>query len=99
MRISVDGRPFISRSAGCVRTIVPQRVPSHIPSGGFVDSSSNRRQVRGNVVLKTVFANVMQKLLHLRNLDHASAAERIEWIIREATFANVAAHSACSVIG
>src|SRR3954463_13627071 len=50
------------------------------------------------MMLKAVFADVMKKLLHFGNLDHACATEGVQGIISEASFANVAAHLACSVV-
>src|SRR5438445_11400079 len=51
------------------------------------------------MVLESVFADVMQQLLHLRNFDHSSAAKRVQRVIREPAFSNVAAHLPCSIVG
>ena len=50
------------------------------------------------MMLESVFTDVMQKFLHLRNLDHASAAESVERIISEAAFTNIAAHLTGGVV-
>src|SRR5438067_1781498 len=98
MRIRIENTSEIRRSAGSIRAIVPQRVPAHITGGGFVDSSRDRRKIRRHMMLEAIFTNVVQKLLHLRNLDYAGAAKGVERIISEAAFANVAAHFPGGVI-
>ena len=49
------------------------------------------RQVGGHVMLEAVLADVAQQFLQLRNAHHARAAERIERIVGELAFADVAA--------
>lgn len=51
------------------------------------------------MMFKTVLANVAQKFLHARDLDHARSAERIQGVIGERAFADIAAHNAAAVVG
>ena len=60
---------------------------------------SDTGKIGGHVMLETVFADVVQQLLHLRNFDHAGAAESIQRIVGESAFADVAAHLAGGVVG
>src|SRR5579864_502851 len=85
-------------SAGPVRCLVPVRFPPEVSSGGFMNCSGHAGKVRRNVMFEAVFANVVQQLLHFRNLHNPSPSEGIEWDIGEAAFANVAAHSSRGVI-
>ena|SRR5215469_13399373 len=41
-------------------TIVPVHLPPQIPDGGFVHRSRYRREIRRNVMLEPVLANVVQ---------------------------------------
>src|SRR4051794_40578886 len=51
------------------------------------------------MMFKTLFADVVQQPLHLGNLDHTGAAERVQTIIGEAALTDIAAHSTRSVVG
>src|SRR5690242_16917932 len=74
-------------------------VPVQIPGGGFIDGGSNTRQVGGHVMLKTVFADVVQQLLHLGDFDYAGAAESVQRVIGKSAFAHISAHLAGCVVG
>ena len=78
---------------------MPVGVPTEIASRGLVNRSGNLGEIRRHVVLKSVLANEVQQLLHLRNFDHAGATEGVERIISEPALANIAAHFASSVVG
>ena len=55
-----------------------------------MDRRSGRREVRRDMMLKAVLADVAQQLLHLRNLNHASAAKGIQRIVGKRTLADIA---------
>ena len=62
-------------------------------------AAADGRKIRGHVMLESVFADVVQQLLHLRNLHHAGAAKRVQRIVGKRAFAHVAAHLAAGVVG
>jgi hypothetical protein len=57
---------------------VPVHLPAEISNGGFVDSARCSRKVGGHVVLESVFADVVQQLLEVWNLDHADTTKGIQ---------------------
>ena len=61
-------------------------------------SRGHGRKIRRYMVLKSVFANVVQQLLQLGNFDHARTAESLQRIVRKSAFANVAANFAADVV-
>src|ERR1700722_18028128 len=49
-------------------------------------------------MLKAALADKAQQLLQVRDLDYACAAERVQRVVGEASFAYVAAHLAGSIV-
>src|SRR5277367_5293802 len=78
---------------------MPMRLPTKIASGSLVHRGGDGGEIRGDMVLEAVFADVAQKLLHVRNLNHAGAAKRFQGIISERAPADVAADFPREVIG
>ena len=62
---------------------VPVHLPAEIARRGFVHRRRDARKIRGHVMLEAVLADVVQQLLHARNLHHARAAERFQRIVGE----------------
>src|ERR1700691_2238351 len=89
MRRAQENGGLLSGSAS-----VPVRVPLHIVRRCFVHNSRDGRKVRGDVMFETVFTNVTQQFLHVRNLDHTGAAESLQRLIFESAFTHVAANTA-----
>ncbi len=58
----------------------------------------DRGKIRRHVMLKSVFADVMQEFLHIGDFHHARAAKCFQRIIREAPFTGIAANLAGQVI-
>jgi peptide-methionine (R)-S-oxide reductase len=86
-------------SARSVRPYMPIHVPGEIPRRCFVYRGTDTGQICGHVMLETVFANVMEKLLHFRNLHYAGTPKRIERIVGKPPFPNIATHFAGGIIG
>jgi hypothetical protein len=57
-----------------------------------MNSSGDVAEVGGHVVLEALAADVLEQLLQLRNLGHASAAESLKRIIGEFSRARVTAN-------
>src|ERR1022692_814826 len=49
-------------------------------------------------MLKSLLADVMQQLLHLRNLHNSGAAKRLQRIVGESSFADVASDASKCVV-
>ena len=77
---------------------MPVHLPAEVASGGLVDCARNRGEIGRHMMLKTVFADVMQKMLQARDFDDSGAAERIQRIVRKNTLPRVAADDARSVV-
>src|SRR5712691_6661296 len=50
-------------------------------------------------MFKTVLADVMEQLLHVRNFNHAGSAKRFQRIVGEAPTSNIAANLPRKIIG
>src|SRR5690348_910930 len=85
--------------ACAIWALVPVRFPTQITGGRFVDRSRYGREVRRDVVLETIFTDVVKQFLHPGNFNHACAAESVERIVGEAPFADVSSHLARSIVG
>src|SRR5689334_7622966 len=73
-------------------------LPAQILTGSLMGGAGDRREVGGDVVFKSSFADVAQQALHPRNFDHARTTERVQRIIRELTIAHIAANNPGTVI-
>jgi len=52
---------------------MPVRIPAKISNGGFMEHSGNVEKFAATWCLESVFTDVMQKLLQLRDLDYPGA--------------------------
>src|ERR1700722_2491703 len=77
---------------------VPVCIPAEISTARLMNYSTNSGEIRGDMVLESVFANVVKKLLHSRNLDDPGAAKSFQRIIRERSPADVSTNSSRLVI-
>src|SRR5580658_5631781 len=66
-----------------VRVAVPIRLPAEVAHSRFADGGVHCGEIRRDVMLEAVLANVMQQLLHFGNFDDAGAAESFERIVGE----------------
>src|SRR6266404_6036187 len=98
--IAMKSFPRWIETRGCRAAYLRVRVhvPAEIASRRLMNYRRDRGEIRRHVMLKSVFADVMQKLLHVGNLHHACAAKCFQWIIREAPFSGIAANLAGQVI-
>lgn len=64
-----------------------------------MEHSGNGGEIRSDVVLETVFTNVTEKFLHLRDLDYPGAPKGFQGIVSERTRADVTTNSPQPVIG
>src|SRR5258708_7566075 len=71
---------------------VPQYVPAEISRRRLMHGVGHGAEAAGNMVLKTVFANVVEQLPELRNLDNAGTAEGGERILGESSLAHIPAN-------
>src|ERR1700738_451164 len=77
---------------------MPVRFPSEISNGGFIEHAVNRREIRGHMVLESIFTDVAQKSLHSRNFYYSRAPKRFQRIIRKLACAYVATNSSGAVV-
>ena len=68
-----------------------KHAPTQVARGSFVHGRRYLRQVGRDVMLKAALANIPQEFLQLWNADHSGTAERIQRVISEFAFADVAA--------
>src|ERR1035441_6581506 len=78
---------------------MPVDVPTEILRRGLMHHPENLRKIGGGVMLKALLADHAQQILQVRDLHHASAAERLERIVGEPAAAHIAAHLAKPVVG
>ena len=74
-------------------------VPAEVAGRGFVDGGGYRGKIRGDVVLKAVFADVAEKFLEMRDFYYAGATEGFEGIVGELTLADIAGNFSGEVVG
>src|SRR5512147_1355653 len=86
--------PFVPR----LPRFVIVHVPAKILRCRLVNSWCDVGEVRSHVMFEPVLTDVAQQLLHRGNLDHASAAKRIQRIVGECAFTDISAQPARSVI-
>ena len=76
---------------------MPVCIPNHVARRDFVHDPGDGREVRGDVMLEAIFADVALQLLRLRNFHRAGPTESFQRIICESAFTNVAANDAVLV--
>src|SRR5712692_2172176 len=69
--------------------LVPVDVPAEVAGGGFVNGRGDLGEIRGNVMLESVLADVTQEFLQVGNANHAGAPESLERIVSEFPFSDV----------
>src|SRR5580658_3122398 len=84
----VGSKPTPSQSLVLERWMV-QAFPTHVPRG-LVNSPGHIAEVRGDVVLETFAADVLQQLLQLRNLCYTCAAKGVQRIVSELSWPGIA---------
>src|SRR4051812_37897212 len=70
---------------------VPQHHPPEILRRGLVHRIRDMRERPRHMMLEAALADVPEQRLQIVDLHHSRAAERLEWILRESTLADVAA--------
>src|SRR5258705_12924735 len=78
---------------------MPVHLPAEIAGDCFVGRARDRGKICRYVVLKTVFADVAQKALELRNFDDARSPKSVERIVGKRTFADISTHDSGCVVG
>src|ERR1035437_8690499 len=78
--------------------LVPMHGPVEVLTGCFVDRRRGGREVRRDVVLEAVFADVAKQRLHVRDLHHAGPAEGVQRVVGERALADVAANYAGEIV-
>src|SRR5258708_1344946 len=59
---------------------------------------SDAREIGGDVVFKSAFANKAHQVLHSGNFYDACASERAQWVVGESSLAHIATHLARGVV-
>src|SRR5258708_7385212 len=77
---------------------MPVHIPAQIAGGGFVNRRRNRREVSSDMMFETLFADKVQQLLQIGNLDDAGSTESVQCVVGETAFTDVTPHLAGCVI-
>src|SRR6185437_15590649 len=77
---------------------VPVSLPPEVTRGRFVNSTGDGGKIRGDVMFKTIFADVAQEFLHARDFDDARATEGLERIVGKRASAEIATHITCAIV-
>src|SRR5690242_6703876 len=78
---------------------MPVHIPAEIAAGSFVNGSRAGGEIGGSVMLESVFTDIPEKTLHVRDFDDSGAADGLERIVGESALADIAAHFAIEVVG
>ena len=67
---------FRHASASLASSLVSVHVPAEVSRGSFMNNRRDAGKIGGDVVLETVFANVVEQFLQSGNFNDAGAAKR-----------------------